>query len=456
MKFEQIVKITGKTHGFLEKFNFENLINVDTFIDNHCPEIASKLQTYIDKKIAVLSTNGSDVAVNVINQILKRNKNTIITNVLNNSKKIPPLTAIMLALYEDYKNFCETKTRDYFTNSIDELELNKNFQMIKYNYLLLNNIFYHQKDSLSLSEKKKKIQNAITLNPKLDLIINADDPVFFEIDEIQNDTITNKKRNKIYYGFEEIEIFDNNKEILQKTDFLRCPVCGCKLEYEELFYSHFGKYKCECGFKRPPLTYSASAKIFNNYSFLTVFAKDYKMIFKLPFGGVINAYQALSAIVFALSLNIDRKTIATAFEKYETIKGLDEIIRYKTKEIKIKTFDNATTLNDAILELNNSRDKKVLFCFNSDEEKNIDTSWIWGANFNVFKNYENKIYICSKRLDDMALRLKYADVNPSLISMDNNIKSAFEYCFYELEKNESMLILTVPSLINEVYKVLKF
>ena len=60
-----------------------------------------------------------------------------------------------------------------------------------------------------------------------------------------------------------------------------------------------------------------------------------------------------------------------------------------------------------------------------------------------------------KRFDDMALRLKYAGVNPSLITMDNQIKYSINSCYWALEKNEEMLIFTVPSSLNEVRKCLK-
>ena len=84
-----------------------------------------------------------------------------------------------------------------------------------------------------------------------------------------------------------------------------------------------------------------------------------------------------------------------------------------------------------------------------------DTSWIWDANFNSLSCFENKVYVSSTRFDDMALRLKYANVNPSLIVMEGSIKNAIQCCYWELEKDETMLILATPSLIDEIYDILK-
>ena len=55
----------------------------------------------------------------------------------------------------------------------------------------------------------------------------------------------------------------------------------------------------------------------------------------------------------------------------------------------------------------------------------------------------------------MGLRLKYAGANPSLITMDNQVKNSINSCYWTLEKNEELIIFTVPSLINEVYKFFK-
>ena len=69
--------------------------------------------------------------------------------------------------------------------------------------------------------------------------------------------------------------------------------------------------------------------------------------------------------------------------------------------------------------------------------------------------FENKIYVCSNRFDDMALRLKYANINPTLIIMDGSLRNALQCCYWELEKNENMLVLTTPSLVESVYDIFK-
>jgi len=456
MDFKTSILWSGRLYKILEKLGIDDKFNLDSFVDNNLPQVLSNLQTYSKyEKIALCQTNGKKTTTHILNQILLANDKTFISNVVQNGKKYPPLTAIILDLargLDVYTSGCE---KDYYTMALDEFELESYFNSMRFDYLHLGNLFIDQKEFMSLEEKRERIQNALILNSKLNLIINADEPMFDKIDEIKNDTILNKKRNKFYYGFNKIEYSDKSTSMEQKNDILKCPNCSCKLDYKKNFYSHLGQYDCECGFRRPQLNLSADAKIFNDYTFLTVYYKDNKMVFKLPFGGIHNAYNALGAIAIAINLGIERKVITSAFENYENLKARDDIFEYKNKQIKIKTIKNPTSLSVCLKELYANKNTKVIFCLNDLSEDGIDTSWIWDANFSAMTGFENKIYVCSNRFDDMALRLKYAHVNPTLIIMDASLKNAIQCCYWELEKNESMLILTTPSLIENIYNILK-
>lgn len=456
MDFKTSILWSGRLYKLLEKLNLEDRFNLDSIVDNNLPQVLSKLQSYASKgKIALCQTNGKSTTTSILNQILASNDNPFVSNITSEGKKYLPLTSIVLDLANGLDIFASECQRDYFSIALNEFELEHYFNSMKFNYLLLGNLFIDQKDFATLEEKKERIQNAISLNSKLDLIINADEPIFNKIDDIKNDTILNKKRNKFYYGFNNIEFGDSSRELSQKNDIPRCPNCGCLLEYKNHYYSHIGNYNCACGFKRPNLNVSAEAKIFADYCFLTVYYQDNKMVFRLPLGGVENAYNALGAIAVALYLGIERKVITEAFDNYKSLKGRDDIVTYKNKRIKIKTIKNPTSLSTALRELYANKNTKVVFCLNDNEQDGIDASWIWDSNFNSISYFENKIYVSANRFDDMALRLKYANVNPSLIVMEGSIRNAIQCCYWDLEKNETMLILSTPSLVDYIYEILK-
>jgi len=452
MNFNKTIVFTAKIYKLLEKFKKDDILPLDTIVDSCFPELLAKLQSCArNAKIALCSTNGKRTTAHLLNHILEENGNSFVSNVSSNAKKYPPITAIMLKLAQ----YCENADylKDYFLMALDEFELAGYFNSIKFDYLLLGNLFNDQKDFCSLEEKRKKIQDAIILNSDCTLIINADEPMFYHIDEVNKELITPQKMNKVFYGFTKIDVQDN-ESFVQKNDILMCPVCSCKLDYKKRFYSHIGQYDCACGFRQPELDIKAEAKIFSDYSFLNVYYKKNKYVFKVPLGGVYNAYNALGAIATALTLGIERKVIASAFENYEQLRGRDGIIKYKYKDIKVKEIKNPVSLSESLRELLGNKNIKVVFALNDDMIDGDDTSWIWDSNFNSMKNFENRIYICSNRNDDMALRIKYSGVNPTLISMDTSLKDAIKCCFYELEDNERMIIFVTPSLVDEVYRIL--
>ena len=104
--------------------------------------------------------------------------------------------------------------------------------------------------------------------------------------------------------------------------------------------------------------------------------------------------------------------------------------------------------------MNGNKEIKAIFCLNDKRIDGLDTGWIWDSNLDLIKNFENKIYVCGNRFDDMALRLKYAGVNPCLIIMDNSIKNSVKCCYWEAEENENIIIFAVPSAVNEIYGTL--
>lgn len=454
MKFQTKIIWIKRFYRLLEKLRLEEKFFLDDYLDYNFPDIVSKLQDYIkEEKIALCATSGKRTLTNIFCTILKQTQKTYVSNISYDAKIRPLYTSIILNFARGLEIFLQEK-KDYCIAAVGENDLYKYFSSMKFDCLLLHNLFLDQKDNLTLEEKKQIIKDAIVLNTNLALIINADDANFYHIDDIKNDPLKSRKRKKFYYGFDKIEFVD--EEYLQKNDFQICPKCSCALEWHKRFYSHLGEYSCDCGFKRPKLDVRAEAKIYKDYCFLNVFYKDNKYVFRFNEGNSISAaYNALGAIALAIYLKIERKIITSAFENYDPFFGRGKIIKHRKENIKIKLIVNPTSMSDAIYELWQNTDTKVLFLLDDKQIDGVDTSWIWDSNLKVLKTFENKIFVSGKRFEDMALRLKYAGVNPSLINMEENIKTALICALYDLRENENLLILTVPSLMDEVVDILE-
>ena len=219
MNFKTAVILQGKIYKFLEKLGLEKNFSLDSFIDCNMPDVLSRLQTYSkNSKIAITGTNGKKTVSDLINCILSEFEKSTITNVSKNGKKYPVLTSIILDLARTFEVFGGDFEKDYYVMAMDEFELSGYFNSMKFDYLLLNNLFCDQRDYCSLEEKREKIRDALILNSKTNLIINADEPMFYKIDEFKSETVLNKKRNKFYFGFEKIEFGDTSQKYIQYND----------------------------------------------------------------------------------------------------------------------------------------------------------------------------------------------------------------------------------------------
>ena len=157
MDFKTAVILQGKIYKLLEKFGIDRNIHLDSFIDNNMPDVMSRLQTYAkDYKIAISSTNGKRTVVDLINHVLSEAEKSYITNVVKSGKKYPVLTSIILDLSRTFDVFGNDYEKDFYVMAMDEFELGGYFNSMKFDYLLLNNLFWDQKDNFSLAEKKRK------------------------------------------------------------------------------------------------------------------------------------------------------------------------------------------------------------------------------------------------------------------------------------------------------------
>ena len=84
-----------------------------------------------------------------------------------------------------------------------------------------------------------------------------------------------------------------------------------------------------------------------------------------------------------------------------------------------------------------------------------DVSWLWDADFEVLEKLNNKIFISGTRADDMALRLKYAGVDPSVMVIENSIKKTFDYALKSMYAGEKLVVLPTYTALLKLNKLIK-
>lgn len=404
-----------------------------------CPDFLKYCKKYVRKEvIAITGTNGKTTTAGVLSSILEYNNQKIV----HNSKGANMLTGIANVLSLKILPF---KKYDYYVLESDEAYLTKLFDYLPANQLLVTNLFRDQLDRYGeLDTTAKKIQEAIDKNANLKLFLNADDPMVSNL---------GNKKNKIFFGFETVEIIGNYFDSNSPVEAVNCPLCGENLNYNQRFFAQQGDYYCNCGYKRPKCHYCAEAKVYENHSELNITSSKGEYKFRVEMLGLYNAYNALGAISIGLEMGYSQQKIQNALNSYEAIFGRAERLTIDNHEALIQLIKNPTGASEVLKTVDLS--SNIIIIINDNYADGRDVSWLWDADFEVLKDAKKQIYVSGQRAQDMAVRLKYAGVEGKNIVIIPEIKEAINHVTSSLDINENITILPTYTSLLKMQNIIK-
>jgi len=404
-----------------------------------CPEFLSYCSKYVKKGvITITGTNGKTTTAGLISSILECGGQKVI----HNEKGANMLTGIANALALDIAPF---RRFDYFVLESDEAYLTRLYDYLPSNSLLVTNLFRDQLDRYGeLDTTAKKIREAIDKNPDLKLFLNADDPMVANLPD---------EHERIYFGFENVEIVSNSVVSNAPIEAVNCPTCFSTLKYSQRFFAQQGHYYCDCGYKRPYCDYSADVKIYEDYSVINVYSKNGEYEFNVGLIGLYNAYNALAAISFALESGYDQPKIQNALNSYQAIFGRAEKLILQGHQLLVQLIKNPTGASEVLktVDLNSN----IMVIINDNYADGRDVSWLWDADFEYLKDAKNPIIVSGFRAQDMAVRLKYAGIEPSKIIVIPRIRHALRHVLTTLDINERITILPTYTALLKMQNIIR-
>lgn len=422
LKFFTSILFARASYNFLK---FTKLSTGTSIIGRYvlkiCPNFLSICNNYIQTQINVTGTNGKTTTSGLISHLIQQDNHSIV----NNSMGANMLNGVVNALAISLKT---SKKTDFSVIESDEAYLSKIYEQLNANYLVVTNLFRDQLDRYGeLATTKRLIQEGINKKENLTLFLNADDPLVSSFDG----------KNKIFYGIENI-IYANGKpeQNLKIEESFNC-ICGKTLNYSKKFFAQQGHYYCDCGYKRPEVKYKADIIIHKDFSILRINNKEYKV----PLVGLFNAYNALAAIAVCEELGI--KNIQKNLETFKVAFGRSEVKYLKDKKVLIQLIKNPIGANEVLKTID--KDSKLLIIINDNYADGRDVSWLWDAEFELLQNLQKEIIVSGIRANDMALRLKYANVNR--IKVIKDINKAIDY-LKTIEDNNITILPTYTALLN--------
>ncbi len=396
-------------------------------------EIIKKLNENCEKIILITGTNGKTTTNNMLNHILKSKYKTI-TNI-NGADTIEGLIAPII--------IDEKEKYDIGLFEVDESSLTTISKYITADYIIITNFFRDQLDKFGeVEEAIKLVHDSIKLPTKI--ILNADDPSTHYFDDLPN--------AKIYFHQNDIP---SSKGDIYVAEFLFCPNCGNKLDYNYLNYGNIGEYKCSnCGTTNPKAKYNITDAKLTEDGYEFTINNKYKN--KIDVIGNYNLYNSLAAIAASFELGIEPKTIAERLNNYVYKQGRTEFIEFNDKKISLGVTKNPIAVSEQLISFKDiSSPKSIIFILNDYTEDGQDVSWIWDVDFeqlNEIKNIDN-FYCIGSRSGDLAIRLKYSDFDFEKVKIADNLEKSL--IKKVLSESDEIFIMGSPSGISEVKKIIE-
>jgi lipid II isoglutaminyl synthase (glutamine-hydrolysing) len=170
----------------------------------------------------------------------------------------------------------------------------------------------------------------------------------------------------------------------------------------------------------------------------------------LPIAGDFNVYNACAAAAAAYHSGVSLEDIKTGIEVYKSAFGRGEKIIYDNKELNVFLIKNPAGCTEVINFVSQFENSKVVIAINDNYADGRDVSWLWDASFENFVS-KGLDFICTgSRAYDMALRLKYAGIDNSKISIHEDIIPAIKDFAVKSRKDENLFVLPTYTALLEI------
>lgn len=401
------------------------------------PGLLTKLSAQLSQgAMIVAGTNGKTTTTRMIADIVQANGWKTVHNRSGSN-----LVRGVVASFVDHSSMIGRINADVGVIEADEAALPELVKRIQPGVILLNNLFRDQLDRYGELDSITKSWRTVLeqLPESTTIIVNADDPTLAAVTE-------NITARRVCIGLNESQ--HRLDSLPHAADAAVCRVCGADLGYRALYLSHLGEWYCTgCGRERPALDIWTSDITLNGDTNLEATFSDASGSHTITVGvpGLYNAYNALAAVALAREFGIEWDVIGQSLVEFQSAFGRIERFGYKGREFTMALVKNPTGFNEVLRMLtakSGTLEHPTMISINDLDADGRDVSWLWDVDFELLAEGSGHIFTTGLRGDDMANRLKYADVPEDRIRpQSQDVTAAFNIFVESVPEGGSAYIL---------------
>ena len=410
------------------------------------PQLVRKLSANLPHGvILVTGTNGKTTTTKLISEMLEAAGERVLTNSTGSNLKRGIASALIRA----------ASTRGKFSQTIglfevDEANLRLVAPLTQPKLIVVLNLFRDQLDRYGeLDTTAGKIGAGIEVT-RADLVLNADDPLVASLG-----SFAGEGANVTYFGIEHVA-----KHLVSKlevpVDSDRCLVCKKPLHFRTVFYGHLGHWECPDGHVSRPeptvVAQSVTKMDLDGVSFrLRANNKDVAEAI-LPLPGLYNVYNAVAAVATGRALGVSLKDAARSIEQTEAAFGRVERIQVKDRTVYLLLIKNPAGFAQVVETfLMQQPGSQLLMVINDLDADGRDVSWLWDVPLEPLSRFRPKVLTSGIRAADMALRLKYADIEAEPVA---SLQQALAASIAATPEGGNLFVLPTYTAMLNVRKVL--
>ncbi|HEY2631449.1 MAG TPA: MurT ligase domain-containing protein [Solirubrobacteraceae bacterium] len=305
---------------------------------------------------------------------------------------------------------------------VDEFWLDKLVPQLNPRVIVLGNLFRDQLDRYgeldTIAERWGAVVGSGGDGESARLVCNADDPLVADLGRERADVL--------YFGVNDGTLALEG--MAHAADAKHCRRCGAPYVFDAVYLGHLGHYHCEsCGRGRPSPTVLARSVVLEGVraARFQLCTPEGEAEVSLSLPGLYNVYNALAAAAMAVAMGIPLRDIVDGLQQTRAAFGRAETVTVDGRETRILLVKNPAGANEVLrtLALEDGM-HDMLGVLNDKTADGHDVSWIWDADFELLAGRVRHVTCSGTRAPELALRLKYAGIEPERITMVEDLEKA--------------------------------